>query len=97
MRGRLLLLIGLIVLLAVIAVVVILPSIGGYVPFRPSINVSSNPANSATYDKSVLVFPKGTVDWKTVGNSNTNNTSVFYCRIAGEWHRCYPIEVARND
>jgi ABC-type transport system involved in cytochrome bd biosynthesis fused ATPase/permease subunit len=96
MRGRLLILIGLIILLAVIAVVVILPSISSS-PSRDEghIIMASGSANAASYNSNYLVFPDGTTDWKTVGDNDTYNRSKFYCKIDEKWHQCFPVEVSK--
>ena len=104
MQGRLLILIGLIVLLFVIVVVVVIPlqndtnhlvssaSQAQQVPQSLELKIN-NAAKQATYNVDILVFPEETEDWKAVGDAPPYNTDHFYCKIHGQWHECYPIKV----
>ena len=78
MRGRLLILIGLIILLAVIAIVAVTPSLD-----NTTITISKT-NKEPTYDTDVIVFPDGTTDWKT-------NEYHYYCEIDKQWHICNPV------
>lgn len=97
MRGRILILIGLIVLLFAIGVVVLIPNLssdGNRVIVPPT--SAANPINSSvspSYEITELVFPEGTTDWKAVQNSTYSSLDNFYCEINNKWHRCYPVEV----
>lgn len=98
MRGRLLILIGLIVLLMVIAVVVIIPSLTpnttrSVIPSGSVVNAQSTPV--PYYNNKVLVFPEGTTDWKVAGNNPKSTLDNFYCLIDKEWHQCFPTEELR--
>lgn len=95
MRGRLLILIGMIILLAVILIVIVIPSfkLGNtqkVIPAGAVVNAQSTPV--PYYNNKVLVFPEGTTDWKVAGNNPESTLDNFYCLIDKEWHRCYPIE-----